>query len=488
LQEPFDIDSMETNSEFDYDLAVIGAGTAGLVSAFVADSLGAKVALIERDKVGGECLWRGCVPSKALIKSAKVFEMVKRCEEFGVHIEKPKLVWNAVRLRLADVRDDIKNLEREQLAKSNITQITASAKFLDSNTLELTEKSGVRTIRAKKFVLATGSKAIIPEIEGLTEVGYLAPHDLFSRPNMPKSLIFLGGGPINCELAQAFHRFGTRVVVLQSADQLLPKEERDVADKLHEIFRNEGIEVHLNAKATKVEVSGPYKKVTFTVDGEEREAQAGEIVLGIGKTPDLDTLNLEVTGVEIVDGAVKVDASLRTTAKNIWACGDVLGKYLFTHVAEHEAKVAGANAVLPAPLARKIDYKGLVWVTFTDPEVAHVGLTFDEANQLGKVRNWDVPFKTLDRAIIEGETAGFARITTSGSGRILGATIIGPSAGEIITALVPAVREGALLHEFAEMMLPYPTLGEILHRAGNEAYQELLNSPLAQKAIKILPK
>ncbi len=479
---------MDTNSEFDFDLAVIGAGTAGLVSAFVADSLGAKVALIERDKVGGECLWRGCVPSKALVKSAKVFEIVKRSEEFGVHIEKPKLVWNAVRLRLADVRDDIKNIEREQLAKSKITQITADAKFLDANTLELTEKSGVRTIRAKKFVLATGSKAKIPEIEGLNGTGFLAPHDLFTRPNMPKSLIFLGGGPIACEMAQAFNRFGTRVVVIQSEDQLLPREERDVAKKLLEILRNEGVEVHLNAKATKVEKSGPYKKITFTVDGEEKDAQAGEIVLSTGKTPDLDSLNLSAIGVELEDGAVKVDASMRTSAKNVWACGDVLGKYLFTHVAEHEAKVAGANAVLPAPLARKIDYKGMVWVTFTDPEVAHVGLTIEEARKLGKTKNWDVPYKTLDRAIIEGETAGFARIVTSGSGRILGATIIGPSAGETIAALVPAVREGALLHEFAEMMLPYPTLGEILHRAGNEAYQELLNSPLAQKALKILPK
>ena len=474
--------------EFDYDVAVIGAGTAGLVSAFVADSLGARVALIERDKVGGECLWRGCVPSKALIKSAKVWELVKRSEEFGVHLEKPKLVWNAVRLRLADVRDDIKKLEREQLAESKITQLFGAASFVDAHTISLEKDGQTRQIRAKKWILATGSRAKIPEIEGLREHGFLAPHDLFSRPSLPKSLVFLGGGPIACEMAQAFARFGTRVVILQSGAQLLPREESDLAAKLAEILRAEGIEIHLNARALRVETGGSQKKIVFRVGGEERSAQAGEIVLATGKTPDFGGLNLEKIGVETENGAVKTDETLRTSAPNVWACGDILGRHLFTHAAEHEAKIAGANAVLPKVLARKIEYNGLPWVTFTDPEFARVGLSQSEAEKQGRVKVYDVPFKTLDRAIIEGETAGLARIITSGSGRILGATIFGPSAGEILTALVPAVREGALLHEFAEMMLPYPTLGEILHRAGNEAYKEFLESPLAKKALSVAKK
>ncbi len=476
--------------KYDYDLAVIGAGTGGLVSAVVADSLGARVALIEADKVGGECLWRGCVPSKTLVKSAKVFDLVKRCEEFGVHVEKPRLIWNAVKLRLADVRDEIRKGEREELAKSKIEQIAGRARFLDSHTLEITEKSGgVRQISARKFIVATGSRAVIPEIEGLESAGFITHDGLFDRPSLPKSLIFIGGGPISIEMAQAFARFGTRVTVLQQAERLLTKEEPEISDLILNLLRGEGVTVHLNAEIVLVEGGESQKTVHFLVEGLPFAAKAGEIVVAVGKTPQFEGLDLESAGVKASEKGIEIDEKLRTSAKNIWACGDVTGRYLFTHAAEYEAKIAAQNAILP--VSAKVDFRAMPWVTFTDPEIAHLGMTREEAQRergAANIKVWKAPFKTLDRAIIEGETAGFTQVVTTKSGVILGVHIIGPSAGELIASFIPAVREGALLQEFAEAVYPYPTLAEIGHRAGNQVYQELLENKTVQTALKWLPK
>ena len=473
--------------KFDYDVAVIGAGTAGLVSAFVADALGARVALIEADKTGGECLWRGCVPSKTLLRSAKVWELVKRSEEFGIHVEKPRLVWSSVRLRLADVRDEIRRGERDELAKSKITQISGHARFLDDHTLEIEKKSEKRVLSAKKFVLATGSVPKIPAIEGLRASGFLAPHDLFDRPALPKSLIFIGGGPVSCEMAQAFARFGTKTTILQKSAQLLPHDEPEIAAHLLQILRAEGVEIRLNCEISRVETSENRKTVHFQSDGEIQNVAAGEIVLATGKTPRLDDLNLNAAGVEWDEKGLKTDAHLRTTARHIWACGDALGRHFFTHAAEHEAKIAGANAVLP--VASPIDDSGLVWVTFTDPEVAHIGLSGAQARQKWSgAKTFRADFKTLDRAIIEGEASGFALVHTSPGGRIVGASIIGPSAGEIVAGLILAVKDGALIGELAETMFPYPTLGEILHRVGNEAYKEVLDSKIVLFGLKLVEK
>ena len=475
--------------QYDTDVAVIGGGTAGLVSASVAASLGARATLIEADKIGGECLWRGCVPSKTLVRSARVFQMVKNSAEFGVHVEKPRLIWSAVKLRLADVRDEIKAAEREEIKKAGVETLSGLARFVDENTLEIARKNGKRHLTARKFVIATGSNPRVPKIEGLDEVGYIWADGLFDKPNLPKSLIFIGGGPVSCEMAQVFARFGASVTIIQSGDRLLNKEEPEVSALMLKLFRAEGITVHLNAHATRAERDGERKRVWFDTPGGEESASAGEIVVSIGKMPAYKSLELENIGVKASEKGVGVDAHLKTSASNVWACGDVTGNYYFTHVAENEGKIAGANAVLPGPIAQKSDYRGLSWVTFTDPEIAHLGQTLEEAKkEWGEARAWHLPFSALDRAIIEGETAGFARIITTGSGRIVGAHIAGPNAGEIIGALIVPVREGALLSEFADAMFPYPTLGEILHRAGNETYKELLDSKLAQTALKWLPK
>ena len=476
--------------QYDTDVAVIGGGTAGLVAASVAAALGARATLIEADKIGGECLWRGCVPSKTLVKSARVFDQIKRAAEFGVHIEKPpRLIWSAVKLRLADVRDEIKAAERAALQKSGVTSEIGRARFVDNHTLELDKGGQKRKLTAKSFVIATGSNPRVPDVDGLKEVGFVFVDGLFDKPNLPKSLVFIGGGPASCEMAQTFARFGANVTILQSGERILTKEEPEVSALMLKLLRAEGITIHLDARAVRAERDGERKKVVFQTPNGEESVTAGEIVVSIGKVPAWQSLELENIGVRADQDGVKVDAHLRTSAPNAWACGDVTGNFYFTHVAENEGKIAGANAVLPGPLAQKADYRGLSWVTFTDPEIAHLGQTLEQAQrEWGHARAWQLPFGELDRAIIEGETSGFARIITTGSGRIVGAHIAGPNAGEIIGALIVPVREGALLSEFADAMFPYPTLGEIVHKAGNQVYQELIGGQLAQKALKLLPR
>ena len=475
---------------FDTDIAVIGGGTAGLVSAAVAASLGARATLIEADKIGGECLWRGCVPSKTLLKSARVFHTVQGAAEFGVHVEKSRLIWSAVKLRLADVRDEIKSAEREEIKKVGVQIVSGKARFTDNHTLEIEGVSGSQKLTAKKFVLATGSNPNAPEIDGLNDVGWIPPHGLFDKPALPKSLIFIGGGPVSIEMAQAFSRFGAKVTVLQHGERILAKEEPEVSELMLKLLRAEGITIHLNARATRAEPEGERKVIWFDApDGKAQSVVAAEVVVSIGKTPVFEHLGLEKVGVKASKKGIEVDSHLKTSAPNVWACGDATGGPYFTHTAENQGKIAGANAVLPGPLAQKLDNRGLSWVTFTDPEVAHLGQTLAEAKkEWGYARAWQMPFSSLDRAIIEGETSGFARIITTGSGRIVGAHIVGAHAGELIGSLIIPVREGALISEFGEAMFPYPTLGEIVHKAGNQYYQELLESDLAQKALKILPK
>ena len=472
---------------YDYDIAVIGAGTAGLVSAFLADSLGAKAVLVEQAKVGGECLWTGCVPSKTLIKSARVYETIKRCEEFGVHVEKPRLVWGAVRMRIAAVRDEIRDLERAELQKSGIEIVTGTARFTDGSTLSIATKSGERTLRAKKFILATGSKARLPDIPGLADADYLTSDSIFDVPNRPATLLILGGGPIACEFAQAFQRFGTKVTILQNGSTLLPKEDREISAECLRLLQREGVVVHLKATARQVLDDEAGKHVTFESSGETTTVTASQILVATGKMAALESLNLTAAGVASDDKGVVVDEHLRTSAPNIWACGDVTGKFLFTHVAEYQAKIAAQNALLP--LKQKADYRVVPWTTFTDPEISHLGLTEDEATrEYGSCKVYREPFNKLDRAIIEGEIDGFLKIITSGSGRILGVHIIGPDAGELIHAFVPAVRDGALLPELAETIHVYPTLSEIGHRAGNQYYREALESKPVQSVLRIISK
>lgn len=462
-----------------FDIAVIGAGTGGLVSAFLADSLGAKTALIEKNNVGGECLWTGCVPSKALIKAAKVCWTVKNAAAFGVRTEGVSLDWDGVRQHIIAARSQIQAHEQAEIGRSSIQILNGTARFTDHHTLCVASEAGERLIQARKFILATGSKSRVPSLDGLADTGFLTHEQIFDLPTFPASLLILGGGPIACEIAQAFQRLGSQVTIIEQGERLLPREEPEVSIACRQFLEAEGVIVHVNAHAQRARHDAAGKFIEFTVQGAKFVAHSEQLLVAVGKEPDFSSLNLAAAGVQSSERGLVVDDYLRTSASHVWACGDATGKYLFTHVAEYQAKIAAQNALLP--VKTKANYRVVPWATFTDPEIAHLGLTEAEARQKhGCCKVYQVPFSQVDRAIIEGQTEGFIKIITAGSGRVLGVHIVGLAAGELIHNFVPALRDGALIQEFAESIHVYPTLAEIGHRAGNEYYRDLLRAPAMQ--------
>jgi pyruvate/2-oxoglutarate dehydrogenase complex dihydrolipoamide dehydrogenase (E3) component len=470
----------------EFDLAVIGAGASGLTAAFSAESLGARVALIEKQRVGGQRVWTGDVPLETLIQSARVYHICKGASEFGVRVENARAVWNAIKLRIADVRDDIKKLERAELAKTKIEVISGAARFEDGSTLRVQGKSGEQTIRAQKFILATGSKTRIPEIEGLEETGFITPADVYTLPSLPRSLIIIGGGPTACELAQALTRLDCSVTVLHAGSTLLENEDAEVSAFAAKMLEQDGATIFCDAEIQNVRLDGEKKRVAFSHGGEEKSVAASEILIAAGKEIDLSELNSEATGARWSTHGIEADEYLRA-AQNVWACGDVTGEP-FTHVAQAQGKIAARNALLPA--GENWDARVVPWTTFTDPEIARVGLTEQEAQrEYSDIKVFRQHFSQLDRAIIEGETRGFLKVITTDDGRIAGAHIVGPGAGELIHQFVFAMHEGVLLQEFAETIFVYPTLSEIAHRAGNEFYRELPGDLKASKLErKVLEK
>ena len=465
-----------------YDLVVIGAGTGGLVAAFAADAMGARVLLIERARMGGECLWSGCVPSKTLIKSARVYDTVQRAAEFGVHLEKPRVIWNAIKLRIKDVQDDIKALERKSMADSNVEFCIGSARFIDEHTIEIDSSNQTRQIRARKVIIATGSSVSVPKIDGLEDSGFITHQQVFDLPAFPRRLAIIGGGPLGCEFAHAFARLGCQVTLLQHGGRVLDKEDDEVSAVALKILRAAKVEVLLNSRVQSVRADEDSKYLQVRCEGETRDIKASQLLLATGKKPNISALELENAGVKFSEQGMEVDEHLQTSVAHIFACGDVTGRDLFTHAAEHEAKIAVQNALLPlkakAPAA-------LPWTTFLDPEIARVGLSEAQARRKWHhVRVFRQEFKTLDRAIIEGETLGFCKIVTTGAGRIVGAHIVGASAGELIAPWTIAISEGALISEMGQAIFVYPTLSEISHRAGNDWYQQLLKNPLIHRTLK----
>jgi pyruvate/2-oxoglutarate dehydrogenase complex dihydrolipoamide dehydrogenase (E3) component len=446
---------------YDYDLAIIGAGTAGLAAALVAKSHGARVALIEKHRIGGGGLWTGQVPLQTLIKSARVFETIGRGEEFGVHVENVRLRWSAVQLRIAAVRDEIKQLQREELARAGLEVIAATASFFDLHTLRLQSKEGESTLTASKLILATGTWPHIPAIDGLQETGFVTKEEIFELKNLPRSWIIVGDDPLGCEMAQAFVRFGCKVTLLQSESTLLPHEDEEVSAAADKLLRNEGVEVVCNAEVVRAEADGEKKKTFYQTSGESKEITASEIFIAAGDEAQLEDLNLKAVGAEWNAAGVLCDEYLRAS-NNLWACGAVTGAPLQTHAAKAQAKIAVQNALLS--VNKKWDASLVSTGIFTDPEIARVGLTEAEAREkYSSINVYKLPFAKLHRAIIEGETYGFMKVSTTSSGRMVGAHIIGSNAGESIQQFAAAVRSEILLSELQEMI---PALSEITDHSG----------------------
>lgn len=448
--------------KYDYDVIVIGGGAAGLTSSIWAAQLGSKTLIIEKEeKLGGDCLHYGCVPSKSLIKSAYVYHLMNKSDDYGLPKVNPGPVdFAKVRDRIQGIIATIQENDSPEFFKKqyNIDTKFGSPKFIDSHMVELNGEK----ITSGKFILATGSSPKIFPIEGLDQVDYITNIDVFSLDKLPSSMIVMGGGPIGVEMAQAFERLGSKVTVVETLDCIMSKEDKEVSCYVHELLEKEGIQFEINARAKKAEQSGETIKLTIErKDGTLKTIEAKTLLVATGRTPNTDGLDLEKAGVEYDQGGIKVNRHLQTTAKNIFACGDCNGGFQFTHVAEYEARIAALNAKLPFSIL-KTDFSSVAWCTYTDPEVASVGLNETMAKDAGIEHNvYKYEFTHLDRALAEGQTQGFAKILTDKKRRLIGAQIVGLHAGELIHEWVVALNAKVDVGKIEKSIHVYPTLAQI---------------------------
>ncbi|MBD2518701.1 mercuric reductase [Nostoc sp. FACHB-973] len=476
-----------------YDLVVIGAGTAGLVVAAGAAGLdlGLKVALIEKHLMGGDCLNVGCVPSKTVIRSARVVGEIWNAKNLGVNIPQHNIDvdFPTVMARMRRIRADIShNDSAERFKNLGVDVFLGSGRFASKNTVEV----GDKTLRFKKAVIATGARAAQPAIPGLEQAGYLTNETVFSLIQRPERLAVIGGGPIGCELAQALRRLGSEVVLFHSGSQILNKEDAEAAKILQRVLINEGIRVVLNSKLEEVVTVTEGKRLYFSSNGHRDSVTVDEILVGTGRAPNVEGLNLEAAGVEYDKReGVKVNDYLQTTNPKIFAAGDICMKWKFTHAADAAARIVIKNTLFsPFGLGRtKLSSLVMPWVTYTDPEIAHVGMYEHEAQKLGiEVTTIAIPFNIVDRAIADGEDLGFLKIHhKKGSDEILGATIVAPHAGEMISEVTTAIVNKIGLSKLSSVIHPYPTQAEAIKKAA-DAYRRTLLTSTTKKLLGFLTK
>ncbi len=461
-----------------YDLVVAGGGSAGLVVAGGAAQLGARVALVEKKALGGDCLYTGCVPSKTLIRSARFAADIRRATDFGfapTSLEFKDGAFASITERVARVIETVGEHDKpERFEAWGVEVIFATPRFVSPHELELTDQDGSsRTVSAKRFCISTGSHPAVPPIEGLKEAGFITNEEVFQLKKLPETLIVLGGGPIGLELGQSFARFGSEVTVVEMDRHLLAKEDEEVSLAVEEIMRDEGLKILLNHKAVRATTANGHKILTVEHDGKETKLQAEEILVSTGRRPNIEGLNLEAAGVKFDKQRIITDEYLRTSARHIFAAGDVTGHFPFTHMAAYEASVVIRNALFFWPLLQRTDFRVVPWTTFTDPEVARVGLTEGEAKQKfgpANVQIYRTEFADNDRAQAEEETKGFAKIICTGRKKqIVGAHIVGTHAGELIHEVVLAMKQRLSITALGSMIHVYPTLTQVNQQAGVDA-------------------
>jgi pyruvate/2-oxoglutarate dehydrogenase complex dihydrolipoamide dehydrogenase (E3) component len=475
-----------------YDLVVIGAGTAGLVVAAGAAGLGLglKVALVEKSLMGGDCLNVGCVPSKCVIRSSRVAADIKGASPFGIQPpENVQVDFSAVMQRMRRIRTGISHHDSaDRFQKLGVDVFLGVAQFINSGTIAVDD----HRLHFKKAVIATGARAARPDTPGLAEAGYLTNETVFSLTELPKRLAVIGGGPIGCELSQAMHRLGSQVTLLHKHGHLLDREDAEAAEIVQQQFLQENIQLILNANLDKVEVSAHGKILHYRQGDTLQSIEVDEILVGAGRAPNVQGLNLEAVGVEYdARGGVVVDDYLQTTNPKIYAAGDICMDWKFTHAADAAARIVIKNTLFaPFGLGRsKLSSLVMPWVTYTDPEIAHVGMYEREAKANGlETSIITIPFSDLDRALADGETEGFLKILhKQGSDTILGATIVARHAGEMISEITLAMVTGQGLNAISGVIHPYPTQAEAIKKAA-DAYRRTLLTPRTQSFLKLLTR
>ena len=451
-------------ASYDYNLVVIGAGSAGLVSAYIAAATKAKVALIEKHKMGGDCLNTGCVPSKALIRSAKLLSHIARSREFGIDQASAKFDFADVMERVSRVITQVEPHDSvERYEALGVECIAGTARITSPWTVEVETAEGRRALTTKSIAIAAGARPFVPPIPGLDQVGYLTSDTVWDLRELPQRLVVLGGGPIGCELTQAFARLGSRVTQIEMLPRLMVREDSEVSQRVRDRFAAEGIDVKLGHKAVRFEMSDGVRRLIAEHESKQVVIEFDQVLVAVGRAPNTRGYGLEELGINVTQQkTVETDDYLQTLYPNIYACGDVAGPYQFTHTASHQAWYAAVNALFGTFRKYKADYRVIPWATFTDPEVARVGLNEQEAAEK------KIPYTTtvygiddLDRAITDGEADGFVKVLTApGTDKILGVTIVGEHAGDLIAEYVLAMKQNLGLNKILGTIHIYPTLAE----------------------------
>jgi pyruvate/2-oxoglutarate dehydrogenase complex dihydrolipoamide dehydrogenase (E3) component len=464
-----------------YNLVVIGAGAAGLICAAGAASLGGKVALIERHLMGGDCLNVGCVPSKGLLRAARAVYDARSAAEFGVRGgESISFDFSAAMERMRRLRAEISNHDSAKRFRDElgVDVFIGEGRFTGPNIVEVAGKQ----LLFKKAAICSGARAVAPPIPGLAEAGYLTNETVFSLTELPPRLAVIGAGPIGCELAQAFTRFGSKITLIEQGSHILGREDRDAAEILHQTFIREGIDLQLDAGILIVEHNGTEKVIRLEQHGSISVVTVDQILVGAGRVPNIEGLGLESAEVKFDNSGVTVNDRLQTSNPDVYAAGDICSPFKFTHTADAMARILLANALFKG--RQKVSGLTIPWCTYTDPEIAHVGLYEQDAKAKGvQVTTLTVPLAEVDRAILDGETTGFARVhLKAGTDSILGATIVARHAGEMLNEFSLAITNGLGLGAIAKTIHPYPTLGEVIKKLA-DLYNRTRLTPLVKRAL-----
>ena len=472
-----------------YDLTIIGGGSAGLVLAVAGAKLGKKTALVEKHRIGGDCLWTGCVPSKALLKAAKVANYIRYSEKYGIAATDATSDWQRVMEYVRGTQHVIEEEHDnpERFREMGVDVIFGNGHFESSDTfiVEDAENGQTRTLKSKRFVISTGSRPLAPLIPGLESCDYLDSETIWELEEFPERLLVVGAGPIGIELGQAFHRLGAEVTIAQRSGRILTKEDTDVSEQMLGYLREEGLTIRLNTNIAQVVQHQEGTSVTFSNgESETTEQTFDKILIAAGRAPNVEGLALDKIGVQIGSRGIEVNNRLQTNVKNIYAAGDVIGHYLFTHVAAFQAQLLLRNIFFP--FSKTINYAVVPWTTFCDPEVARCGLTEAEAREkYGDVDIFTLDQSDVDRAVAEGETQGFSKVIASRwTGKILGVHLVGTNAGEVVHEYVLAMQQGIPLRKLSGMIHVYPTFSSSVWRVAGKWFSE---STLIQTLRKLIP-
>jgi pyruvate/2-oxoglutarate dehydrogenase complex dihydrolipoamide dehydrogenase (E3) component len=464
-----------------YDLIIIGGGTTGLTAAQAALALGARTAMIEGKRTGGECTWTGCIPSKALLKAAHLAETARKAHPYGIHVDNVQVDFAAV---MAQVRQTIHDIYHEEspdaLRKQGLDVYEAHARFIDSNTIALADG---RQLRGKKFIIGTGAQPIIPA--AFRDTPYLTTETLFDLDVLPTHLIIVGGGATGCEMAQAFRRLGAQVTLIEQQARILPNVDDEAAASVRQQLLDDGITLYENCAVERAHALQAEIQLNLS---NNQPVTGDKLLLAVGKRPQLDSLNLTATGVETRDGLMILDERLQTSQRHIYAAGDVTGSAQYTHYAGWQAFIAVRNALLPAPLGGRGVRNWTPYALFTEPEVAQAGMTEAQARAKhgAQVHITQLPMTRADRAMTEGKRAGFMKLVHLPSGKLLGATIVGYNASEMINDWIAVLERGGNVSSAASAMRVYPSLGTANVILATEQVKAWLGSSITGRVLRTL--